>query len=55
MAGDYAITLEQRGENEAVVARDVRSGAVLWSHQDKARFEEDMGGTGPPHHSPGRR
>ena len=47
VAGDYAITLEQRGENEAVVARDVRSGGVLWSHQDKARFEEDMGGTGP--------
>ncbi len=47
VAGDYAITLEQRGENEAVVARDVRTGAALWVHEDKARFEEDMGGTGP--------
>ena len=40
-------TQEQRGENEAVVSFDAKTGEEIWFHEDKARFSEDMGGDGP--------
>jgi outer membrane protein assembly factor BamB len=42
-----AITQEQRGPDEMVVAYDLLSGDVLWSHGDPGRFEETVGGIGP--------
>lgn len=42
-----AVTIEQRGENEAVVAYDARNGAELWAHSYPTRFSEAMGGDGP--------
>jgi outer membrane protein assembly factor BamB len=45
--GERAISLEQEGANEAVVCRDLFSGATLWSHARSARFENSLGGIGP--------
>jgi outer membrane protein assembly factor BamB len=43
----YMVTLEQRGENEAVVCYDTRTGRERWDHRYPARFFEAMGGPGP--------
>lgn len=40
-------TQEQRGEREAVVCLDAATGDELWSHEDAARFSEELGGDGP--------
>jgi outer membrane protein assembly factor BamB len=40
-------TQEQRGDLEAVVCFDAKTGDELWSHEDKARFYEALGGAGP--------
>ena len=47
VAGDFAVTQEQRGEEEVTVAYHKVTGEVLWVHAEKARFEEAMGGIGP--------
>lgn len=47
VAGRRAITQEQRGEMECATCYDVADGSLLWSHEDKARFSEQMGGDGP--------
>jgi outer membrane protein assembly factor BamB len=47
VAGRYAVTQEQRGDREVVVAYHLETGAVLWSHQDEARFTHPLGGIGP--------
>lgn len=47
VVGDYAVTLEQRGEEETAVCYDLTSGAVRWSHADPAAFAEPLGGPGP--------
>lgn len=44
---DRLFTQEQRGEIEAVVCFDAATGDVIWSHEDKARFSETLGGDGP--------
>ena len=46
-AGEYAITQEQRGDDELTVAYRLTTGEPLWQHTEKARFEESMGGNGP--------
>jgi outer membrane protein assembly factor BamB len=50
--GGYAFTQEQRGEDECVVCRDLKTGKEAWVHSDKAPYEnkpryEGMGGPGP--------
>jgi len=40
-------TQEQRGDAEAVGCFDAETGDELWSHEDKARFYEELGGVGP--------
>jgi outer membrane protein assembly factor BamB len=45
--GDLAVTQEQRGEEETVVAYELRTGKQLWVHADKALFQEALGGNGP--------
>lgn len=47
VAGNLAVTIEQRGESEAVVGYDATTGKVHWIHEYPARFEESLGGDGP--------
>ena len=47
VAGPLAVTQEQRGGREMIVARDRDTGAVLWQHGNADRFSESMGGDGP--------
>jgi len=47
VSGPYAITQEQRGENELVVCYDLATGRSLWTHTNRVRFSEPMGGDGP--------
>ncbi|MBC8289892.1 MAG: PQQ-like beta-propeller repeat protein [Planctomycetes bacterium] len=46
-AGEYCFTMEQRGEQEAVVCYEVRTGKQIWEHRDTAYFKETTGGNGP--------
>ena len=45
--GGMAVTQEQNGELETVVARDLRTGERRWTHRDSARHETSLGGVGP--------
>lgn len=49
VAGDFAVTQEQRDDNEMVVCYDLKSGKTRWQHSDKARFDSVafVGGIGP--------
>jgi len=47
VADGIAVTQEQRGEQEQVVAYDARSGRALWSHADAARYATVIAGVGP--------
>ena len=47
VAGGRAVTQEQHGPDERVVAYDLASGAPLWSHADPARYDTTLGGAGP--------
>ncbi len=47
VAGDRLFTQEQRGELEAVVCLDARTGATLWAHEAAARFSDSIAGSGP--------
>ena len=46
VSGDAAITQEQRGEEEAVVCYDLKTGREVWVHSQPARFV-DTHGDGP--------
>jgi outer membrane protein assembly factor BamB len=47
VVGDYAVTQEQRGEDECVVCYEIRTGKQVWIHRDRAKLEGSAGGTGP--------
>jgi outer membrane protein assembly factor BamB len=47
LVGDLAITQEQRGGEEHVVAYDLATGQVRWTHTDNARYATVIGGIGP--------
>jgi outer membrane protein assembly factor BamB len=47
VVGGRLFTQEQRGADEAVVCYDAETGAVLWAHEDHARFHEEQSGPGP--------
>jgi outer membrane protein assembly factor BamB len=47
VAGGVTVTQEQHGPQEWVVAYDLATGAVLWSHADNARFDTVVAGVGP--------
>jgi outer membrane protein assembly factor BamB len=43
----YAITQEQRGEEECVVCYDALSGRTVWVHRDRAHYLTAIAGEGP--------
>jgi len=45
--GEIAVTQEQRGAEERVVAYELRTGRPLWSHADPARYDTVIAGVGP--------
>jgi outer membrane protein assembly factor BamB len=47
VVGPYAVTQEQRGPDELVTCYETATGKLLWSHADKVRFSETLGGDGP--------
>ena len=47
IAGDYAVTQEQRGEQELVTCYDLASGSPLWADAEATRWEDPIGGPGP--------
>ncbi|PHS02566.1 MAG: hypothetical protein COA89_17615, partial [Acidithiobacillus sp.] len=47
LAGNSAITQEQRDEWEMVVCYDLKSGQERWSHRDRVRFDQMPAGVGP--------
>jgi outer membrane protein assembly factor BamB len=47
VVGGRLYTQEQRGPSEGVVCYDAGTGAEVWSHEDTARFSEEMAGPGP--------
>jgi outer membrane protein assembly factor BamB len=47
IVGDLAITQEQRGEEEFVVAYELLTGKPRWQHADKARYNTVIAGEGP--------
>lgn len=42
-----AVTQEQRGPQEAVVAYRLADGSLLWEHSDEARYDTVIAGVGP--------
>ncbi|MGB7347138.1 MAG: PQQ-binding-like beta-propeller repeat protein [Pirellulaceae bacterium] len=47
VAGDRLFTQEQRGDDEAIVCMDAKTGDAIWSHTYPGRFYESIGGAGP--------
>ncbi|WP_437229604.1 PQQ-binding-like beta-propeller repeat protein [Planctomicrobium sp. SH661] len=45
--GDFLLTIEQRGKDEAIVCYDATTGEERWIYQYPADFFEAMGGAGP--------
>jgi outer membrane protein assembly factor BamB len=39
VVGDYAVTQEQRGDEELVVCYRIADGSIVWSHSDRTRFD----------------
>jgi outer membrane protein assembly factor BamB len=47
VAGNCAITIEQRGRDEAIVCYHSATGHEFWAHSYQALFSETLGGDGP--------
>lgn len=47
IAGNLLVTIEQRGDFEAVVGYDTQTGRERWKYEYRARFWEPLGGLGP--------
>lgn len=47
VSGNLAVTQEQSGGSELVVARDLATAGTLWVHTNAARFFQWQGGEGP--------
>ena len=47
VVGKVAITQEQRGDQELVIAYDLETGEPIWSHAEEAHFNTPIGGEGP--------
>ena len=49
LSGGLAVTIEQRGEQEVVVAYDLQTGADRWARGYAGHFKESLGGDGLRH------
>jgi outer membrane protein assembly factor BamB len=47
VVGQYCVTQEQRGEQEATVCYELRTGRERWVHFEQAQFDEPTSGEGP--------
>lgn len=47
VSGGVAVTQDQQGSGERVLALDLASGRPLWAHTDEARYETVIAGIGP--------
>jgi len=47
IVGQYAVTMEQRGESEMVTCYHLLTGDLLWSHSDEAHYMTVLAGEGP--------
>jgi outer membrane protein assembly factor BamB len=47
VVGPYAVTQEQRDDEELVVCYDLMTGHIRWAHEDPGRFTSVLGGDGP--------
>ena len=47
VVGDYAVTQEQRGDDECVTCYALQTGELLWLHAEPGRFSHPMSGDGP--------
>ena len=47
VVGRFAVTIEQRGDDEAVVCYDTATAHERWVHNYPAHFSEPLGGDGP--------
>ena len=47
VSGDFAITMEQRGKEEQVIAYELQTGRPRWSHRDAVLHDSPLGGLGP--------
>ena len=47
VSGDLALTQEQDGAVETVVARELLTGRRRWTHRDSTRYETSLAGVGP--------
>jgi outer membrane protein assembly factor BamB len=47
VVGNYAVTQEQRGNDECVTCYALPSGDLLWTHADPGRFSATLSGDGP--------
>ena len=47
IVGERAVTMEQVGENEAVVCCDLLTGKRLWATENSGKFSTTIAGTGP--------
>jgi outer membrane protein assembly factor BamB len=47
VVGHYAVTQEQRGEEELVTCYDVETGKLQWAHATPNRFQDFVAGIGP--------
>ena len=47
VVGSYAITMEQRGEEESTVCYDLQTGQPRWVHANPVYLHENEGGDGP--------
>ncbi|WP_254508802.1 PQQ-binding-like beta-propeller repeat protein [Anatilimnocola floriformis] len=47
VVGEYAVTMEQRGEDETTVCYEINTGRQAWEHRERSRFYEVTSGEGP--------
>ena len=47
VVGEYAVTMEQRGEAELVTCYHLLTGALIWKHADQEHYQSGLAGAGP--------